>query len=152
MTAELYPGGWDCFWIASDKGSNIAAFVTGGEGPIPKSVLSGGKLSIDGIWEAVHSLPVATFAKLFDILPSPNDFERIAEKGFFVYDWSDVERVASKRTHLYELLAAPTTPIKLNMLPPQLRDLADEVKFSEVVFSESLTLDVQDKFDCLTGE
>jgi hypothetical protein len=76
-------------------------------------------------------------------VPRPDDFIDMAERGFFVYDWYDIHRTQSDRTNLYELMATPNTPIQLNVLSNQLADLATKIKFTNVSFTNSLTLDAK---------
>jgi hypothetical protein len=149
--AYPYPEGMDCVWIASDKNSNVAAFVTGGFGPIPRKVLESKCLGIEEVEGTLSTLPDFSVAQLLVSMPRPDDFIEMAGKGFFVYDWCDVERVASQYTGLYELMASPVTPIKSHMLPLLLRNLVSDVGFSMLSFSESITVKVTDAFECIDG-
>jgi hypothetical protein len=111
-----YPEGFDCIWIACDRGGRVGAFVTAGFGPIPLQVLGSSALPFDDIEARLRLLPRVASARLLVQLPRPDDFVVMAERGLFVFDWTDVHRPRSESVDAYELIAIPERPIALNVL------------------------------------
>src|SRR5215472_14947016 len=97
MATQPYPINLDCVWIASDRDEHCAAFVTAGVGPIPALVLNNTAKSvlIESIWEAILRLPKVSTCRLLVSVPRPDSFIAMAERGLFVYDWSDVHRTTA---------------------------------------------------------
>jgi hypothetical protein len=93
MTTQPYPGQIDCVWIASDRDGHVGAFVTAGVGPIPELALNSAEpLLVEDIEEAILKLPKVSDCRLLVSIPRPDSFIDMAERGLFVYDWSDVHR------------------------------------------------------------
>ncbi|WP_273668671.1 hypothetical protein [Janthinobacterium fluminis] len=143
-----YPVGVDCVWLASDAAGNLAAFVTGGEGAIPSSVLSNNSIQIEDVEMSICGLDVVSDARLLVPMPRPDDFIDIAKRGIYVFDWQDVSRISRNRIGMYEKIAIPTNPIGLEILPNDLRNLAESVKFVSLFFSEYSRVDVEMLFEC----
>jgi hypothetical protein len=115
VTELQYPAGIDFAWLGRDKLGNVAAFVTGGCGPIPREALWQVALPV-APEETLLSLPLAGEARLLGSYANMQSFGALAKRGVFVYDWSDVHRVSSAQTGLYELVAAPAVPLAVEHL------------------------------------
>ncbi|QDQ28068.1 hypothetical protein FNU76_17910 [Chitinimonas arctica] len=151
MTISTYPDGLDCVWLASDRNGHLGAFVTGGIGPIPVSVLGTTLLAIEEIEGVVCELPPISEVRLLVQMKRPFDFIAMAQRGFFVYDWRDVHRTVHELTHSYEAIAFPSNPITMEMLPEPLRAVAGETLLPMLAFVDETALDIMDKLDCLSG-
>ena len=143
-----YPEGIDCVWMSVDKNGHLAAFVTGGEGPIPVDILNQNAVPIEEIESAICELEVRSEAKLLVSLPRPDDFIDMARRGIYVFDWQDVSRTRGDRTGLYEKIAVPTEPITLDGLPNQLRALVENAICTAIDFGEVSSVKAQAQFDC----
>lgn len=142
--SDLYA--WEDYeWYATDADGFVAVFTTAGIGPIPLSVLSVRPLA-DAFAEAVWQLPARGRATMLVSLPTPDDYIHFASRGFFAYDWHDVHR--SWKTHRYEMLSRPDTPIHVSELPEQFQALLRGTTFGNVSFADSRKLDVVEHFDC----
>ena len=97
MEAIQYPTGIDTIWIACDRDSRVAAFITGGEGPIPHDALSQTQCAPD-IESSLLLLPSTSEAHLLVHFPRPSSFLELAKRGLFVYDWQDVHSTAARAT------------------------------------------------------
>jgi hypothetical protein len=115
-----YPGGTDCAWLATDSEGNLAAFVTAGLGPIPREVLRG-PIDIEALEDRLLELPYVASATLHVELPDPSAFQELSQRGLFVYDWQDIQRVTVEQTNAYELVASPSVRVRLEHLPDALR-------------------------------
>jgi hypothetical protein len=145
---ELYPGGIDWVWVAADRVGNVGAFVTAGSGPIPVNVLHAGLGLLEGIEEVVWSLPRTSEAQILVVTKRPDDFVAMAERGLYVYDWSDVHRTARDALGRYELTAAPRSPIQARDVPSELADALSRARFDTVLFASEHTLDVRALLRC----
>jgi hypothetical protein len=146
MDERPYPDGLDCCWLASDRIGQLGVFVTGGSGPIPAQALLP-SYPLDEIEEAILALPKASDIDLRVRAPRPDRFVALAERGFFVYDWSDVHRT-EQYIDEYELMALPYRPLTLDLLPESLSDAARLVRFSAVSFASAWRVDVRPQMAC----
>lgn len=135
MNEQPYPNGIDCVWLASDQSGHVAAFITAGIGPIPSQVLKSCDIPIDEIESQVCELPKTTQAHLLVSVKTPDSFIDLAERGMFVYDWTDINRTAKEKLKMYEQVAFPIQPMTMETLTPDLAALAKSVKFSDVAFA-----------------
>jgi hypothetical protein len=152
MIDRAYPNGIDCVWLASDTNGNLGAFVTGGVGPIPLQALNYESIGVEELEEYLHELPQISAARLLITVPRPDDFVAMAERGFFVYDWRDVHRIAKEFTHTYEQVAVPLSPIFLDNLPESISGLISEIEFRNVRFADAKRIDVRIHMDCREGQ
>jgi len=119
-----YPHQIDFVWLTSDSEGKLAVLVTAGAGLVPPAVLSA--LTEDRNVEAeLLSLARHATASLLVDIPNPQSFRDLAERGLFVYDWSDVHLPTSEATGVYHLVARPSQPLHIDDLPPALQPLAD---------------------------
>jgi hypothetical protein len=79
----------------------------------------------------------------------PDDFIDLAERGVFVYDWSDINRTAREQLRVYEPVAVPTKPITTSSLPSGLAILAAIVTLADVVFAAKVAVDVRAYLSCV---
>jgi len=142
MNDRSYPEGVDCVWLASDRNGHVGAFVTGGVGPIPVVVLASNEPAIEDLEGMVCELPKTSTARLLVSVKRPDDFIEMAERGFFVYDWSDVHRTANDSVNAYKPVAIPMKPRALDSLQGKLGEALAGVKFYEVSFSAETLLNV----------
>lgn len=125
MIKRTYPVGLDCVWLAVDGHDQLAAFITAGEGPIPEEILCYPNIGVEDVEATLLTLPKVGAAELRVTVPRPDDFLELAERGLFVYDWTDVHRKNHDRIRSYELVALPrSTCLKLAQLSPDLKGLA----------------------------
>jgi hypothetical protein len=149
MTHQEYPVQIDCVWVASDGDGHVGAFVTAGIGPIPVLVLSNTEPPlVKDVEKAILELPRASACRLVASVPRPDSFVAIAERGFFVYDWSDVHRTKVASINAYEPVAVPVNPISINQLPEPLRSHAASVRYSAALFEGSACIKATSYFQC----
>jgi hypothetical protein len=146
MDERPYPEGLDCCWLASDRIGQLGVFMTGGSGPIPALALLP-PYPLDEIEETILALPKASDIDLRVRVPRPDGFVALAERGFFVYDWSDVHRT-EQYIDEYELMALPYRPLTLDLLPASLSEAARLVRFSAVSFASAWRVDVRAHTAC----
>jgi hypothetical protein len=146
MGERPYPESIDCCWLATDRDGHMGVFVTRGRGPIPALALLE-SYPLDGIEEQLLALPKASDIDLRVRMPRPERLVALAERGFFVYDWSDVHRT-EQYIDEYELMALPYRPLTLDLLPESLLDTARAVRFSTVSFTSAWRVDVRAHMAC----
>ena len=113
---QNYPEGVDCVWAAGDENGMAGAFITGGIGPIPLEVLQLDRLNIFEVEENLLQLPIVTTAEIISNAPITDSYAALAARGFYVFDWLDVERALVERSNRYELVARPANHKKINDL------------------------------------
>ena len=104
----------------------------------------------DGAFRQMN-LPRASACRLLASVPRPDSFVAIAERGFFVYDWSDVHRTTASLIDAYEPMACPVRPVSLDELPESLRSHAASVRYSAGEFSDCEYFKATKYFDCVSG-
>lgn len=151
MSARSYPEWIDCVWLASDREGNIGAFITAGCGPIPEMVIDSGYIDIENIEGRICDIPVISDAKLLVSVKRPDDFIDLAERGFFVFDWSDIARPDLSALRAYELVAMPSNPIyEISLLSdPDLSGLARALSLDEVCFSSQRVVNISSYVNCI---
>jgi len=140
-----YLSGVDYVWIATDKDGLLAIFVTGGAGAIPIAALQDIQTGSGELEATFLQLPVISEVDLLVNYPRPDDFEAMAERGFFTYDWRDVHRVKRDHSGKYEKITAPQKPIRIRDLPPSLQILARRTTFN-LSFLSADAINIQDNF------
>lgn len=143
MNREPYPEGIDCVWLASDCQGHVGAFITSGIGPIPADVLTSVHTPVEDIESRLCQLPAVSQVQLLVSVKRPDDFIDLAERGIFVYDWTDITRTALEALQVYEPVAVPTKPISVSALPFDLAALAKIMKLTDVVFASHNAVDVR---------
>ncbi|WP_175958541.1 hypothetical protein [Burkholderia sp. BCC0405] len=151
MSMRSYPEGVDCVWLASDCEGNIGAFITAGCGPIPEVTFDFERINIDDIEGRLCELPIVSRAQLLVSVKRPDDFVDLAERGLFVFDWTDIERSEQSALRAYELVAIPTNPISdISLLyAPDLAELAKAVSLEEMNFSSQKVVDISSYVSCI---
>lgn len=152
MSMQEYPEGIDCVWVASDREGRVGAFITAGVGPIPAEALSSVHPPIEDIEGQLCQLPAVSRVRLLVSVKRPDDFINLAERGVFVYDWTDINRTAREALRVYEPVAVPTKPITASSLPSELRALAKVLRLADVVFAASEAVDVRAHLSCAEAE
>lgn len=147
-----YPDGIDCVWLAVDRDGHLGAFVTGGEGPIPLQALNSAHSPVEEIEERIYDLPRVSDARLLVEMKRPDDFVAIAERGFFVYDWTDVQRTMRESVHAYELVAVPVNPITIDAVPDEIVGLVAGLGLDNATFVNGGRLDVCAYLSCREKE
>jgi len=134
MADAAYPEMVDCIWIASDRNGRLAAFTTGGQGPIPKRALA----LLAAMEDAIAALPAKTQARISSRHSQRYDDELnvLAGRGLFVYDWSDVHRTRAEAIGVYELMAAPAVPALIENLPAETAAAFRHVICRSIEFAE----------------
>jgi hypothetical protein len=146
MDERPYPEGLDCCWLAADRIGQLGVFATGGSGPIPAQALLQ-PYPLDEIEETILALPKASDIDLRVRSPRPDRFVALAERGFFVFDWSDVHRT-EQYIDEYELMALPYRPLAVDLLPESLSDSARTVRFGTISFASAWRIDVRAHLAC----
>lgn len=144
MDERPYPQGIDSSWLASDRDGHLGVFVTAGCGPVPAQTLNP-VYPLDQIEWDILKLPKAS-----DIDPPARTaqhdrFVDLAERGFFVYDWSDTLQAS---INAYELIERPYRPLTLDQLPDDLAEAARFVRFTKVTFANAWRVDVRAHMIC----
>ncbi|MDR0528000.1 MAG: hypothetical protein LBG69_00040 [Zoogloeaceae bacterium] len=153
MDNRPYPDGFDVTWLASDREGNVAVLITAGWGPMPSEVLKGCYIPVDEIERMLYEeMPKLTQAHLLESIKT-NSFIELAERGVFVYDWTDSHKTTYEQSYVYKKVAFPVLPIEVDALPHGLAVLAKNVKLSHVVFSTDMTVDIygQTEFSIVSG-
>lgn len=151
MNLSNYLKDHDLLWIASDAVGQLAAFLTGGAGPIPKSVLAE-HVDICSVEDDISLLPVVTSPRLLISVPRPDDFVALAQRGLWVYDWQDVHRSSSSATQRYELVAMPVSPASVGDLPVRFGKIAALARFKDISFEDHASLDVSSLAECVSAQ
>ena len=146
MDERPYPEGLDCCWLASDRIGQLGVFITGGTGPIPEQVLLPA-YPLDDLEKTILELSKASDIDLRVRAARSDRFAALAERGLFVYDWSDVHRT-EQYIDEYELVALSYRSITLDLLPDGLADTARAVRFSTVSFASAWRIDVRAHMAC----
>jgi hypothetical protein len=73
----------------------------------------------------------------------------LAERGLFVYDWTDVYRTLRGALNVYEPAATPSQPIAASSLPSNLAALANAVQLTKVVFAAGDFVDIRAHVRCV---
>jgi hypothetical protein len=113
-----------------------------GQGPIPAWVLTH-REQADQAEELIGELPERGECHLLVSMPRPDDFVAFARRGFFAYDWGDIQRTRA-RTFRYELVAQPKSPVSVEELPPGIASLARGVRFGTLQFADSPSVAVSE--------
>jgi hypothetical protein len=141
MDERPYPDGTDVLWLASDQAGHLGVFATGGSGPIPAQALHP-DYPLDDLEARLLELPKASDIDLRVRVPQSDGFVALAERGLFVYGWSDVHRTEAYIDE-YELMALPYRPLTVDQLPDGLMEAARSIRFATVAFATSWRVDVR---------
>ena len=112
----------DCAWLACDTFGRLAVLITAGSGPVPAAVFEG-PVDIFDIEERLWALPYNGTVRLRLTPEEVPSFTTLAERGLFVFDWSDIHRthhltnaLSSWRRH--RPLAICRTSRTISVAPP----------------------------------
>jgi hypothetical protein len=148
MNTRLYPEDIDCTWLGLDRNRHVGAFVTAGIGPIPIALLDLEKPEVEDMGSMVCALPNVSTARILISVPDPSYYVELAERGIFVYDWTDVHRSRVDELNSYEPFAIPNDPLTLDSLPTALKEVVTLAKFDQVTFSDRTRVDVTEYVSC----
>ena len=131
----------DCAWLACDTFGRLAVLITAGCGPVPAAVFEG-PVDIFDIEERLCALPYNGTIRLRLSATDVPSFTALAERGLFVFDWSDIHKVGANQTNAYELMATPSAPRHLPDLADDLRRTAERVRLDvDLMQTEWLTIE-----------
>ncbi|TIT74425.1 MAG: hypothetical protein E5W56_02145 [Mesorhizobium sp.] len=146
-----YPFGIDYAWIASDRDGRLGAFITAGSAPIPVEVFATDFSEATSIEAPIDEVPIVSKANLLVPVKDASSYIALAERGFYVFDWTDIHRVARAEIHAYELVAKPERPAGLSSLPPDLASIAAGIQFW-ADFGSTAHFDVRTYKKCVEAE
>lgn len=149
MKVQPYPEQVDCVWFASDRDGHLSAFITAGMGPIPIAALNCAHIAVEDIESRLCELPQVSQAQLLVSVQRPDDLIDLAERGIYVYDWTDIQRTQSEYLGVYKLVAIPTKPITASSMPADLATIAQDVQLADVLFAMSNTVDIRAHLSCV---
>jgi hypothetical protein len=141
------PIGLDYAWLACDADGHVGRFTNVAEGPVPAVVLAVRELA-DRADALTRSLPFVGRHQMRVSLPDPTDFIRLARRGLFGYDWQDATRTTG-HTSCYEVVSVPARALRVEELPPEMRQLAELVRFRGLRFADSNTIRVGGLLECV---
>lgn len=119
-------------WLAHDKDGWVATVSTAGFGPVPEVVEQRLDL-VDGAVAALDALPSTGVARELSSQDGDHaDWTRMAERGFYAYDWHD-------SLGPYQCVAVPSKPVRLLDLPPAVQTVARLVMFP-LVFADTTVI------------
>ena len=125
----------DYGWLAVDDAGYVAVLCTGGDGPVPATAIPNSFEVEEELPEALLSEePIRSSYMLFIECPRPDSFIEIAQRGVFAYNWGDACRTLANCIGEYELAAAPTVPVKIDQLAPNVQKLANATRLPGVKF------------------
>jgi hypothetical protein len=151
MIERLYPVNWDCAWIASDRHGHLGVFFTAGLGPIPVEAMNNKYMNVDEIEGRLHSLERISGFSLLRETTQSEILTNLAERGLFVYDWSDLHRFEYARINAYELQAKPLNSIKIDSLPDDIKSLLEGLCLDQLSFEDTPILDIRAHRICREG-
>jgi hypothetical protein len=143
-----FPRGFDWVWLACDRDDHVAAFITGGAGPIPTAILES-SLPAEESEALIRRLAPTTTAHASISHGGVESFIALAQRGVFVYDWQDVHRPSARYTHLYELVAAPREPVRVELFHGELAQLSRIVRLDNASFADEMAVDVCRHTQCI---
>lgn len=146
---SVYPQGFDCVWIASDQNGKVGAFITAGEGPIPSSAFHFEEFREFLLEEMIDEMRRLSKANVVVDVPRPDSFICLAERGFFVYDWGEFIANPIGERHSYRLVAVPSPPATIDVLPCHLAKMASSITFSSLRFENVDVVNPRDNMDCV---
>ena len=149
MSESKYPVDFDYLWLASDRVGHVATFTTGATGPIPATALVQSLGNEETIEECLGVVSERAGYKMHVEMPIPNDYSEFAQKGFFTYDWTDVNKVKIVKTGKYEIISTPVDLIIVDELPILLKEIVSRTRFADISFSECQEIDVRNTFNCI---
>lgn len=131
--------------MAADRNGHLGAFMTAGTGPIPMAALSSVSTPLSKVECEISRLPTVTQARLLVSVKRPDDWINFAERGFFVFDWTEA-------VDAYIAVAQPTVPLQIGMLPDDLAALAESTRAMELVFGGGTRVTISTYFRCIEPE
>lgn len=140
--APPYPSDLDCVWFGKDLDGYLGAFITAGSGPIPTSLLAELGEEIWKIEAFVKDIPVSSSVDLHIDVPHPGGFTEIASRGFFVFDWRNMENAVDESNASYQVVAAPRIPLRIETVRPELVESLRLVVLNNCLFKDCKSVDL----------
>jgi hypothetical protein len=143
--AGAYPSHLDLCWLASDRDGHVAAFTTGGQGPVPVEILNRIQQDDLDLEHLAWALPAVSSPPADAQLCE--SFKGFCERGLFVYDWSDVHRIGDGLI-AYERQAEPDVALKVDDLPSNMLEAGRLIRL-DVSFEVDRLVDPRLSLACL---
>ena len=148
VAAMKYPEGIDIAWVASDAQGNLGVFITAGVGPIAMPAMRFLDEELQCPEEMIAKLPEGGGSDLLMDAPDTSSYSRMADRGFYVFDWTDVY-ATDGFLEKYELVATPRNPARTADLPPELSSACEATKFADINFAATTDVDPASEFECV---
>lgn len=145
MNEITYPIDSDCVWMAADRDGHLGAFLTAGTGPIPMAALASVSVPLSEVECTLAGLARTTQARLLVSVGRPDDLIALAERGLFVFDWTE-------SIDAYRPVAEPAVPIRIDALPEDLAALARSVRTTGLAFADGKRVDIGAHLPCSEPE
>ncbi len=129
-----YPEGYDVVWLGADRNARVAAFITGGCGPIPATLFESALPDLTDLEDLILTMPVRARSELLVSVPHPDSFIELSGRGLYVFDWTDLHRAREFELGAYELVSRPLEPLSASLLPESLRAVANAAHFTHSSF------------------
>ena len=136
----------DVAWFGVDSLGQAAAFITAGRAPIPRDLLNRADIDLAKLEQIANRLPKIGEGLLVERSGNMSSFVALAERGFFVFDWSDVHRTRVEHINEYERVCAPTIPLMIGLIDRL--ELA-AIQFEPIIFGNSKTISIHDFVECV---
>jgi hypothetical protein len=139
----------DTTWFAVDQAGHIGRFDSGEDGHVPQEAFDTGQVGFDPetgdatdvtveLWQLRHpGQPESAWWKLHG--------KKLAnELGVFCYEYGE------ELIHIapYHLSGAPRSPLHVDQLPPELRQLCKRIRFENVNFADAEMVQPAEQFRC----
>lgn len=132
----------DIEWYGVDKRGQIAVFCSGGEGNIPEFVCAD-RERVDFLIDFFGGLPTVSECEICFVPPPKNPLpvqvaEEFAGRGLYYFDANDQSRSAeniSVDREYYTKAAYPKTPLTVDGLPPDIREMLESNRLQVADFS-----------------
>jgi hypothetical protein len=127
----------DTVWFAVDREGHVAAFGSGEAGAVPGAGYLGEEWGTTV--EAIKVLP-----KTADTVKDEEMEDAVLNHGVFFYGHEKTENLtAGPYTQM-----KPANPVKIDQLPPEIREVVGQVKFDTLSFATAKEIQPIDHFPC----
>jgi hypothetical protein len=144
MTTRYFEA--DVAWFGVDRLGQIAAFITAGSAPIPRELLNRADLDLATLEQVANRLPKIGEGLLVERSGDMSSFVSLAERGFFVFDWSDVHRTRLEHINAYERVCAPTIALSVGLVD---RIQLAAIQFESIIFGNSKKVSIHEFVECV---
>ncbi|HEX7801788.1 MAG TPA: hypothetical protein VF471_03395 [Pseudoxanthomonas sp.] len=144
MNYSKHPDELDCTWLSVDGAGHLGAFLTAGSGPVPLRWLNCTNPLVEDIESIVLEQPTTGGYSLLVDVPRPDSFIALASRGYFVYDWTDHQKISSESTGRFQLVALPNQPVTIDKVANEISAIALVCPMQRSIFSRMHEIDLQD--------